>query len=433
MKKSSLFLLFFASSYTFAQYTLIPDVNFENKLIALGIDAGSPDGKVLTSNVNSRTSLDVSYSNIVDMNGIQDFVSLTNLICNSNQLITLDVSKNTALINLVCSSNLLTTLNVSKSTALTKIECFVNQLKTLDVSSNIVLGNLDCSSNQLTTLDVSKNTVLTNLKCYGNKIATLDFAKNTTLGYLDCAVNRLTALNVSLNTVLNTLSCYGNQLAVLDITNVTSLANLYCSGNQFKNLDVSKNTALYNFGCNNNQLTTLDVSNNTALRFLYCDSNQFVTLDVSKNTALRLINCYSNPLLKSLNLKNGNNVHLTLDLDNNPNLTCITVDDAAYSNANWSAYKDVKATYSTTCALGVNDVLFNKMTVYPNPTNWQLHIDNISLEKATVYDDLGRLVKTKSFEGESSNILDLRDVVKGAYFIYFQSNGVNIVRKIVVK
>lgn len=433
MKKSVLFLLLIVSPLTYSQDTFIPDLNFENKLIAIGLDSGLPDGKVLTSNINTRTSLDVSNCNIADLTGIQDFVALTNLICNSNQLTTLDVSKNTALTNLVCSSNLLTTLDVSKSTALTKIECFVNQLISLDVSTNTALINLDCSSNQLATLDVSKNTALTNLKCYGNKIPTLDFTKNTILSYLDCSNNRLTALNVSLNTVLNTLNCAGNQLTSLDVTKDTVLANLYCSGNQFKNLDVSKNLALYTFGCNNNQLTTLDVSNNTALHFFYCNSNQFVTLDVSKNTALTLIDCYSNQLLKSLNLKNGNNMHLTLNLVNNPSLTCIQVDNATYSNANWSAYKDVTATYSTTCALEVADVVFGKMALYPNPTKGQLQIDNVSLQKASVYDALGKLVKTKIFREESNNTLDLSGVNKGVYFIYLQSEGVNIARKIIIE
>jgi hypothetical protein len=433
MKKSLLFVLLLASSYAYSQYTLIPDLNFENKLIAYGLDSGSPDGKVLTSNINTRTFLDVSYCNIADLTGIQDFVALTNLICNSNQLTTLDLSKNTALTNLVCSSNLLTSLDVSKSTALTKIECFVNQLRTLDVSTNSVLNYLDCSSNKLTTLDVSKNIIMTNLKCYGNKIATLDFTKNTTLGNLDCSANLLTSLNVSLNTVLITLNCSGNQLTVLDLTKDTVLYSFYCSGNQFKNLDVSKNTALYAFGCDNNQLTTLDVSNNTALCFLHCDYNQFATLDVSKNTALLLIYCSSNPLLKKLNLKNGNNMHLTLDLVNNPNLTCIQVDDATYSNANWSSYKDAKATYNTSCALGLTDLIFSKMALYPNPTKGQLHIDNVSLQKASVYDALGKLVKTQSFGGELNKTLDLRGVTKGVYFIYLQSEGANIARKIVVE
>ena len=68
-------------------YTLIPDLNFESKLISLGIDSGVADGKVLTNNVNQLTSLNVSTSSIVDLTGIQDFVGLTYLNCGRNQLL----------------------------------------------------------------------------------------------------------------------------------------------------------------------------------------------------------------------------------------------------------------------------------------------------------------------------------------------------------
>ena len=96
-------------------YTLIPDLNFEKKLIALGIDSGTTDGKVLTSNISSLTSLDVSSSSISNLTGIQDFVALTSLICYSNsQLTSLDLSKNIALTSLDCSYNFrLTSLNLS--------------------------------------------------------------------------------------------------------------------------------------------------------------------------------------------------------------------------------------------------------------------------------------------------------------------------------
>ena len=45
-------------------------------------------------------------------------------------------------------------------------------------------------------------------------------------------------------------------------------------------------------------------------------------------------------------MQNGNNSNLTaFDAKNNPSLTCIQVDDAAYMNTNWSAGKDAGATY----------------------------------------------------------------------------------------
>ena len=84
--------------------------------------------------------------------------------------------------------------------------------------------------------------------------------------------------------------------------------------NQLTNLDVSQNTALTDLDCYSNQLTSLDVSQNTALTYLYCDNNQ----------------------LTCLNVKNGNNNTLLVESNLNPNLSCIEVDNPAWSNANWT-------------------------------------------------------------------------------------------------
>jgi len=147
------------------QLTLIPDANFEQALINLGYDTGVPDGKVPTANISSVTDLNVSSKNISDLTGIQDFIALTELGCDDNQLTSLDVSANTALTNLYCYCNQLTSLDVSENTALTDLNCAYNQLSILDISANTALSYLDCAFNQLTSLDV-KN---------GNNTNVIDF------------------------------------------------------------------------------------------------------------------------------------------------------------------------------------------------------------------------------------------------------------------
>ena len=97
-------------------FTIIPDANFEQALIDMGYDTGTPDGRVLTSNIDTVNFLDVPNQNIIDLTGIQDFVALTSLHCYVNQLTSLDVSQNTNLIDLICSHNQLTSLDVSQNT-----------------------------------------------------------------------------------------------------------------------------------------------------------------------------------------------------------------------------------------------------------------------------------------------------------------------------
>jgi len=258
----------------FGQNVNIPDANFKAYLVGNSAINTNGDTEIQLSEAAAFSGMiDCSGLNISDLTGIEDFTALTYLNCETNQLTSLDVSYNTALTNLYCRNNQLTSLDVSQNTALTVLNCETNQLTTLDVSNNTALIYLYCYANQLTSLDVSNNTALIALYCYNNQLTTLDVSSNTALTNLNCQWNQLTSLDVSYNTYLTSLYCY------------------------------------------NNQLTSLDVSYNTALTELHCSHNQLTTLDV----------------------RNGNNINITnFDSRYNPNLTCINVDDSAWSTVNWT-------------------------------------------------------------------------------------------------
>ncbi len=310
MKKLLFLVLLLSNFFGYSQYTLIPDVNFEQALIGLGIDNGTIDGKVLTMNISNQIGLQVSGKKISDLTGIQDFSALTSLDCNDNNLTNLDVSNNTSLWSLGCSSNQLTSLKIN--TSLTALYCPSNQLTSLDVSKNKSLFGLNCSGNLLTSLDVSKNTLLTDLYTSYNNLTNLDVSKNTKLSYL------------------------------------------WCSSNQLTSIDISKNVALTGLDIGKNQLTKLDFTLNKLLNYLYCPNNQLTILDISKNTSLNSILCNSNQLT-NLNLKNGiNNTMNVINFISNPNLSCIQVDNVVYSDTKWSSIKDATASYSENCIKTTN-------------------------------------------------------------------------------
>ena len=211
------------------------------------------------------TTAVVKVNGVVVARNTQDTVPV-----NSGGTVFITTDNNAVLTQLICYSNQLTELDVSKNTALTRLNCDYNQLDSLDVSKNTALTYLACGSNNLSKLDVSKNTALTNLQCQSNQLKSLDVSKNTALEHLYCNQNQLTGkLDVSKNTALRYLNCYINQLTALDVTN---------------------NTALEQLVCRDNQLTALDVTNNTALTYLNCGSNQLSSLDLSKNTLLTNLN-----------------------------------------------------------------------------------------------------------------------------------------------
>ena len=95
-------------------------------------------------------------------------------------------------------------------------------------------------------------------------------------------------------------------------------------------------TALTTLECYLNQLTSLDVSNNTALHQVHLTNcQQLTSLDMSSNTALTFLE-YNGNVLASLDLRNGNNINMNISTEDNPNLTCIDVDDDVWSIANWT-------------------------------------------------------------------------------------------------
>lgn len=254
---------------------------------------------------------------ISSLKGIEFFTNLTSLECDSNQLTTLDMSKNVLLTWLGCDANQLTSLDVSSNKALDYLSCMSNQLnslnltsnpvlnrlhcdnnylKSLDVSANKILGILDCNNNRLTSLDVSANTALFSLGCNNNQLNTLNVSSNRMLQSLGCHSNKLRVLDMSKNPNLTYLSCWNNELTELNISANTLLESLYCYDNQLRSLDVSKHTLLHFLNCYDNQISVLDVSRCVNLSILYCNDNQIQALDLSKNTQLTHVWCYRNQL-----------------------------------------------------------------------------------------------------------------------------------------
>ncbi len=267
-------------------YTYIPDDNFQKALRDLGIDKENKQDSVLSSSLVNVSSLNLESKNIGDLTGIQDF------------------------------------------TALKHLECWDNQLKVLDLSGNILLEELFCTHNKLTSLNLSNNTMLRALFCDENQLSDLDISKNIALFTMGCGINLLTSLNTSNNKELAYLSAPNNFISSFDLSTNDKLLLMHCWNNRLTKLDVSQNLDLYEINCSDNQITNLDFSKNVKMNLVICNSNK----------------------LASLNLKNGNNSILTrMWADNNPNLTCINVDNPALASTYSEWKKDAIASYSENC------------------------------------------------------------------------------------
>ncbi len=95
----------------FAQFTYVPDDNFEQRLINLGYDFNLDD-YVETSSIDTVTYLDIPNQGISDVTGLEAFVSLRYLFCQSNEISVLDLHNLSQLFEVNCASNQLVSVDV---------------------------------------------------------------------------------------------------------------------------------------------------------------------------------------------------------------------------------------------------------------------------------------------------------------------------------
>lgn len=171
---------------------------------------------------------------------------------------------------------------------------------------------------------------------------------------IDC-INRnisdLTGIESFIN--VSEINCSNNLLTNLDLGQNAKLEKLNCSNNKLSRLNLSANPKLKEVLCFKNQINQLTVNSNLSLEAIGCNDNNLQILDFNKNNSLTKIWCYNNKLL-TLNLANGINEDITIiEALNNPDLSCIQVDDKNYSDVNWrsGSFKfDTQHNFSEKCA-----------------------------------------------------------------------------------
>ncbi len=230
----------------------------------------------------------------------------------------------------------------------------------VNFEQELINQNIDTDgviNGQVLTADI-ENILILNLNY--KDIDTLEGIEDfNALEELNCYGNNLYELDVSQNVNLEKLNFTRNHLSNINLTNNTNLKELFCDewdGDVFWNsfneegLDLSTNILLEKLYCSSLGLSELDLTNNVNLKILDCSSNDFIELDLSNNVVLEEL--YANyeafdpfyegtGILETLYINNGNNINLTVfTAINNPNLTCIFVDDVDYSNGNWSLIDD---------------------------------------------------------------------------------------------
>ncbi|MDX1277368.1 T9SS type A sorting domain-containing protein [Oceanihabitans sediminis] len=414
-----------------AQYTLIPDPIFEQHLIDQAIDSeGTLDGQVLTSDLAIVNNLDISYLNITDLTGIQDFTVLTHLNASQTRIINLDLSGLTTLqdLNLFASWSI-DTLNLTGCTGLTDLDLRLTSLNSLDLSTCSALTNLDFyKGNNIQDLDLQGLSSLVRVDVSESSLHTINLTGCTSLQYINISETSIASLDIIDNPVINNVGLYDCNIQNLNLENCPNLEKLTLSlCLSFNELSISNCNSFKNLTLNHVDLSNFDFSGLAGLESLTVQESTVLDIDLSNSPNLHtLILHYSGT--NSLDLRNGNNINLSNFNVITTNLTCVNVDNEVYSTANWDNDNN-SFIFSEDCELinTINNKLSN-VNIYPNPVVHTLYID---IENKQQLQDVSIInMEGKELLISTENEIDLSSLSSGIYFAVMNINQNKIVKKI---
>ncbi len=424
---------------------LIPDPDFEQALIDLGIDSDNiVNGQILESEALATVDLDVSSKNISDLTGIDAFINLQTLNVSNNNLTELDLTQNLSLTSVVCNDNQLQSVDIknSNNTSITNFNALNNPNLTCIQVDDIAFSNAnwtdidpqsfftpDCNdlinipdpNFEQALIDNGTDTdgIINGLMFKGNATAKLFlFVGNygitdltgiehfTSLITIYAYENNLTTVDLNANTQLENLWLYDNNLTAIDLSSLPNLDDLDLSINQISSIDVSANSLLEEVNLSANNLSAFDPTGLPNLVELEISQNNLTILDLSQNPNLTRLRAPIN-MLEELDIKNGNNSQISsndFNVSQNPELECINVDDVNYSNTNWT-FIDPQMFFSIDCS---QPIFFN----IPDPNFEQALID-LNLDSDGVVNGLmdeDDAENVLSLDVSSKNISDLTGI-----------------------
>ncbi|WP_299761189.1 T9SS type A sorting domain-containing protein [uncultured Dokdonia sp.] len=358
--------------YGYAQNVNIPDANFKSLLVANSNINTNGDGEIQVAEAMSYTGgISVPNQNIQDLTGIEAFTEIVALQAFFNPISSIDISQNTQLTQLLIEqTNISGELDLSMLTQLTDFKGHTTNLTAVNMANgnNVNMTRFEVQDTPVTCVQIDSGFTPS-----ANWLIDASASYSETCPEFTCIVDIPDPIFKSVllgSAIVNTngnneIECseaasftgelFLTVLNIQDLTGIeafTSLTSLNCSETLLTSLNVSANIALTELNIANTQITILDLSSNNLLNEFIGVNTSLTSLDVSANSMLSRIVVSNNAQLEDLNVANGNNTAIT-DSDffanNNPNLSCITVDDVAYSDANWTNI-DTQTSFSLNCS-----------------------------------------------------------------------------------
>jgi hypothetical protein len=390
---------------TFKDLLLISYINYtgdaNNFVVYPRIDANQ-DGEISFTEALAVEGLDLGYSNITNLEGLQYFTNVKKI---SSYYADFSSFYQPTLVNL----EQLSLLNSVSSSSTSFI----------DLSPNINLIKFQCNSVWLTSLDLSANTQLRDLDLYCPALTSLNLSNLSNLKNMSY-LGAMPTIDLSDALNLLKLSCIGsspnfsypneNLLTSLDLSNQTKLSYLDLTGNLIPSLDLSNCPNLEVLNIGNNGIETLILDNIRYVRLFFCENNLLTTLDVSKLFNLKNFFCANNQLT-NLNTSNGI-IEEFIDFSGNPGLesVCCDPNEVVYMQNLCNQFNNESALVNGSCA-----PVANRISMYPNPVGDMLHLSaNDGISRVEIYSTNGMLVMSSDAVSDS---IEMSDLNSGMYFL----------------
>ena len=394
---------------------IVADDGYQTTTPVYGFAVGSGEVKIYCDKI---TVFDCGYSK---------YVSLPTGDTESAKITDLNVSNLPTLQYLYAPTNELTTIDLTKNTELVEVELSNNRFENIDLSGNAKLKNLTLTNNKISSIDLSKNTELAKININQNPINAVDFTANNNLKSiyaLNCGLTDVKFGNN--NTPRLYLSLNNNNLATLDVSMLTGLETLNVNNNQltevkFSEEFIASTARLKTFNVKDNRFTlaTLPVPG-TISRFNYAPQQAMKVeetytindvLDLSAQNNIKGI--LDAPVPTQYTLKTVKEKELAEGTDytvNEGKITFLTTStDSVYVSMSTEAFPEfssVKAMKTTpfviTTTQGIKTLGEDAVTVTAN--NGVLCVKGMNGATVTVFDVTGKTTATLKVNGNEASV-----------------------------
>lgn len=423
-------------SLCFAQGIHFPDANLKNALLYDEVadsdgdgELDSPadlneDGAVSIDEAKMILGLSLGNREILSLDGLEHFINLEWLHVSNNPIFSIPTTYYPNLKRLIAEYTPLNTLELSQNPALEVVFAGSHpDLEFLDVSNNPMLRVLVLKDSQISSLDLNHNLLLEELHLEDVTITDLDLSANALMWYLLLHTDTLSSIQWTELPLLTSMYIRLPSIDNIEFSGLPGLTHLFIEDTNLINVDLSQNSFLYGLSMSECFTDNLVVEGIKSLEVVHLQYSNIRTVNLSTNPILEWV-VLNDINLESLNLQNGNNPNIELFVSqNNPDLTCILIDDVDYSNSlscddplpNWC--KDETAVYSEDCTLSIPNHNNLTISLYPNPASDLIQLQTeVPVEVAQIFNLSGQLVLEAS-----TNSIDIHDLPVGLYFLNAQT------------